>query len=65
MDNKANHQQNEISPTKWEKIFTNDMTTKGLISNIYKYFTQLTIRKQFLKKDLNRHFFETKNADGP
>ena len=40
------------------------MTTKGLISNIYKYFTQLTIRKQFLKKDLNRHFFETKNADG-
>ena len=23
-------------PTKWEKIFANDMTNKGLISNIYK-----------------------------
>ena len=27
---------NFIQPTEWEKIFTNDMTDKGLISNIYK-----------------------------
>ena len=26
----------KIQPTEWEKIFANDMTNKGLISNIYK-----------------------------
>ena len=30
-------------PTEWEKIFSNDMTYKGLISNIYKQLTQLSI----------------------
>ena len=32
-------------PTKWEKIFANDMTDKGLISNIYKHLIQLSIKK--------------------
>ena len=32
-------------PTEWEKIFANDMTDKGLISNIYKQFVPLNIRK--------------------
>ena len=28
-------------PTEWEKIFANDMTNKGLISNIYKQLIQI------------------------
>ena len=27
---------NERQPTEWEKIFTNDVTNKGLISKLYK-----------------------------
>ena len=32
--------------TEWEKIFANDVTDKGLISNICKQFMQLSIKKQ-------------------
>ena len=32
-------------PTKWEKIFTNDVTGKRLIYKIYKPLTQLSIKK--------------------
>ena len=31
-------------PTEWEKRFANDMTDKGLISNIYKHLIQLIIK---------------------
>ena len=31
--------------TKWEKIFANDTTDKGLIPNMYKQLTQLSIKK--------------------
>ena len=30
---------------EWEKIFANDMADKELISNIYKQFVQLNIKK--------------------
>ena len=32
-------------PTEWEKIFANNMTDKGLISNIYTQLIQLNIKK--------------------
>ena len=32
-------------PTKWEKIFVNDMTDKWLISNVYKQLKQLNSKK--------------------
>ena len=32
-------------PIKWEKIFANDETDKGLISKIYRQLTELNIRK--------------------
>ena len=45
--------------TEWEKIFTNDMTDKVLISNIYKYFIQPNVIKTSnsnFSRELNRHF---------
>ena len=32
-------------PTEWEKIFTNDISDKGLVSKIYKELTKLHTRK--------------------
>ena len=48
-------------PTNWEKIFTNDVTTKGLVSKIYKQLMMLNSIKtdnstNKRPKDLNRHF---------
>ena len=35
----------KIQSTEWEKTFGNVMTTKGLISKIYKHLIQLNINK--------------------
>ena len=32
-------------PTEWEKIFSNDISDKGLVSKIYKELTKLHTRK--------------------
>ena len=54
-------ERNDNHPTEWEKIFADDMTLKGLISNTSKQLIQLNIKKpkHLFKKwaeELNRHF---------
>ena len=47
-------------PVIWKKIFANDVTDKGLISNIHKQLKELNIKKKLIKKwteELNRIFF--------
>ena len=41
-------------PTKWEKIFANDMTDKKLISKIYKQLIQLSIKNKTKLTRLNK-----------
>ena len=56
-------------PTKQEKIFANNKTNKGLISEIQKQFIQLTIKKQQQQKfqkmgrRIEQTFFQIRYTD--
>ena len=43
---KGDHKQNEKTTLRWEKIFANEATNKGLISKTCKHLMQLNIKKQ-------------------
>ena len=53
MQSKENHKQNK-KPTEWQKIFANDMSNKGLISNIYKQLIQFNMGKKPKQLDLKK-----------
>ena len=56
-------------PTEQEKIFANNKTNKGLISEIQKQFIQLTIKKQQQQKfqkmgrRIEQTFFQIRYTD--
>ena len=62
---------NEKTPTEWKKILENGMTTKGLISKIYKHFRHF-INISIAKKKFNLKngqktcidIFQRKHTDG-
>ena len=46
MNSKRNHNKTKRQTREWEKIFSNNMTNKGLISKIYKQLIQLYVKKK-------------------
>ena len=46
MNSKRNHNKTKRQTREWEKIFSNNMTNKGLISKIYKQLIQVYVKKK-------------------
>ena len=66
---KRNINKTKRPPTKWEKIFANDMSDKGLISKIYNKHLQLNIKKKATQLKMNRRpkktSFQKRQTDSP
>ena len=57
---KTENQQDERQPSKWERIFANEATEKGLFSKVYKQLMEFNFKRSRLStkkltEDLNRH----------
>ena len=54
----------ERQSTEWKKIFANDVTNKGLISNTHKQLIQLNIKTNIKRWSKEKTIFLKENAYG-
>ena len=54
LHSKGNHKQNKKTTHRWEKIFANEVTNKGLVSKIYRQLLHLDTKKTTQSKNGQR-----------